>query len=640
MIIEMRNGLKTVGWIWYLIAAMFVVPPFINGMRIFMAKLDSVATVNGINVRKKDFHRTKRSHDAYIKSLASMGLGQFAKPMSDADVLRSCALAILEENAADKIGIEVSGQCLAEAVAKGLARHSLEKDGSLDYRRYASSVMASAGMTIAEYEHNQLIDLKTEALHELIKQCAYNPKFAFEHKKAVASKDKKFKVIEFPLKNFLSFVEKEELSPEQLDLFYRENSKNYMTKQERSLSYAFFKRDLFGQVSLPDAFDAEEYYERHMSEQFSTPEKFSINYLVAEFDSEEQKKELSNELELIVQNVTKSNKKLSSATKNSKIKADKKVDFSIGKSDLPYPLEMELENKKEIGAITKVVEAQGKLYVAQIDQYTAFSIKPFEQVKDEIFQIIKKQKVDELIRDEIGSMIKEARELENGSEILDREIERYGLKKKNLTLKQDDEPTEGLESKLYKLAYDKNVYQGHLGYLNHEDGLVVFVVTEIISPELMPFDAVAKEVKRDFLEKQASSTQESAVEEVRQRIVASEKLDDKLATWNLKEVSTEWVSKGEKDIRGFEFGARLIEELCTLERPVQVIKHKDKDSYFLISLEAQREPKDHSKTDQAVYDCIDYQATRDTLDGFIACLLKDAKIVPNKNVLTDLIPEF
>lgn len=642
MIIEMRNGLKSVSWIWYFIAGMFIVPPFLNGMRIFMARLDSVATVNGISIKKKDFTRTKRSHDAYVKNLASMGLGQFAKPMSDAQVLKTCALTLLEEEQASKIGIEIGGQRLAEAVAKGLARHSLDKDGSLDYRRYASSVMASAGMSVVDYENNQLSDLRMEAVNELVKACSYKPRFAFDHKNLVSSKDKKFKIIELPLKNFLDIVEKEEFSPEQFDLFYRENSKNYMTKQERGLSYAVLSKDIFGDVSLPDTFELEEYYQRRMTDQFSVQEKFTINYVSAEFDSEESKKELSDELELLSQSASKSSKKLSTlAQKHSKLKAETKVDFAIGQGDLPYSLEMELGNNKEIGALTKVVEVDGKLYLAQIDEYTPFSIKSFDQVKDEIFELIKKQKVEDQVRDEIGSMIKEARELENGPEILDREIERFSLKKKLLNFKQDATPEDELESKLYTIAFDKNIYQGHLGYLNHGENLVIFVVTEIIAPEVLPFEAVEKEVKKDFFEKQAICTQEASTEELRTKILLGEKTEDKLNSWNLKETTTSWVSKEDKEIKGFDFGKKLIEELMALEKTEQVVKYKNKDSFFLISLEEQKEPKtDEKQQDSSTYDCSDFQTSRDWMDGFIASLLKDAKIVPNKNVLTELIPEF
>lgn len=642
MIIEMRNNLKSVSWIWYFIAGMFIIPPFLNGMRIFMAKLDSVATVNGITIKKKDFTRTKRSHDAYVKNLASMGLGQFAKPMNDGQILKTCALTILQEDLANRLGIEIGGQKLAEAVAKGLARHSLDKDGSLDYKRYASSVMASAGMSVVEYEKNQLSDLRTEAINELAKLSAYSPKFEFDHKNAVLSKDKKFKVIELPLKNFLSIAQKEEISPEQLELFYRENSKNYMTVQERGLSYAILNKDLFSDVTPPDDFELEEYYQRHMSDQFSIQEKYTINYLSAEFDSPEAKKELTEELEAISANAAKSGKKLSIlAQKHSKLKSETKVDFSVGQSGLPYPLELELGNSKEVGSLTKVVEAGEKLYLAQIDEYTPFSIKTFEQVKDEISELIKNQKVEEAVRDQIGSMIKEARELENGQEVLDREIEKFKLKKKNLVFKQDSKPEDDLESKLYSVLFDKAAYLGYLGYLNHDQDLIIYVVNQITAPEVLALESVESEVKKDFLEKQAISTQEAAVEELRVKILLSEKIEDKLNSWDLKEETTHWVSKNDKEIKGFEFGKKIVDQLMSLEKAEQVIKHKNKDSFYLISLSEEKENKDSEKTESSEnYDSSDFMTSRDWVDGFVASLLKDAKIVPNKNVLTELIPEF
>lgn len=639
MIIEIRKGLKSVGWFWYFIAAMFIVPQLINGIRMFRAKIDSAATVNGIPIKFKEFRRMKQSHESYIKNLISVGLGQFARPMSDAQILNSCAQEVLEQGVADKVGIDVGGEKLAQEVSKGLARHSLGKDGVLDYRRYASSVMASAGMSVADYEENQMKNMRTDALHDLVKACSYNPEFSSKHVAEVKARDKKFKIIEMPLDKFIDVVKKEDIPAEQLELFYRENLSNYMTTPERTVSYAFMDRDIFKEMASPEDYELVDYYDRHMSDKFSSPEKFSASYAWVEFDSEESKKQAEITLELLAQEVASSGKKLGQlASKKSEVKTDSKTLFSVAQGVLPYALETELQDKREVGAVTKPVEASGKIYIAQIDDHKPFAIKPFDQVKQELIELVSKTKIDDLIRDEVEAMIREVREMENGPEILDREVEKLSLKKKSLHFDQNDNPKGELESELFKLAFNKNVYEGHLGYVSRKDGLVVFVVSEVVPAKAIPFDKVDGQVKKDFLEKRARSAQEDAVEKMRQKVLAGQEIDAELDHWRLKRSTSEWVSNGEKDIRGFDFGPKMIDEFMAMDRPEQVFKHRAGDTFFLVSI-AEQKPE-AGEIDEKAHNFDDFRSSRESLDGFIACLLKDAKIVPNKGMLSDLIPEF
>jgi hypothetical protein len=634
----MRKHLKSLGGFWYFVAGMFVVPPLINAIKLFRAKVDSVATVNGMSITQKQFSQVKKGHESYLRQLQAIGLGQFAQRMSDADLLKICAQNSLEQKVADRVGVTVGGEELAEEVAKGVAKYAIGQDGRVDLAQYALSIAASSGMTVAEYEATIMEKMRTDIVQSLVKACSFTPKFYSAFTARVGATKKQFKIIEVPLTKILETTKKEHLEAQELELFFQEHSANYMTESEKTVTYAVIDRELFKEVAVPDEAELEEFYSRVMDTRFADPEKFSVNYAWIEFKTGDEKAAAATKLEALVQEVATSGKSLAKLAEQEGIAAGNKQMFTLGCGELPYALEQEIEQKREVKAVTKVIDADNRVYVAQIEQHKPFLIKSYDEVKDTVFADVQKIKIDQLIRTDMESMITEARETDDGQEVFNTYVEKMQLKKKHVRLKKNVPPADSLEESIAKAVFTQNAAVGFLGYVFDKADLVTFVVSAVKEAEVKPFEQVKEQVKKDFAEKYARMTQESLVARIREKMLAGADPEEELAKFKLKTKTTEWVSADQKEVAGFDFGPKFMEKLKLVDRTEIVLQHKSQDNFYLVQLVAQEiselaeEPADTQAED--------FGLNQDIFDGFVASLLKSATIEPNKRMLSDLLPEF
>lgn len=639
MIIEMRKHLKSMGWFWYLIVFMFIVPPLVNAIKTFRARIDCIALVDGNPIRNKDFSRVKNGHNAYIRQLQSMGLGQFAQKMSDVDLVKVCAQNLLEQDVADTVGIYVGGAELAEDIAKGVARSAIGKDGKVDMAQYSLSVAANAGMTVAEYEDTLLKKMRSDAVNSLVKACAYEPSFALAYAAKVAAQKKKFSVVEIPLQSIKREISRDSLSQVELENFYQQNANNYLTVAERKLGYAVVERKLFAGLAAPEEDELEEFYERVKDTRFTEPEKVSVSYAVADFADEAERAAAFSKLEEVAQGARGQKNRLSKLAKKHNFNIESKNLIMLSQGELPEVVDQAVAALRQIDGVTAVLEETGKLYVAQIDQIKPFTIKNFDDVRAEIATDVQKLKTDELIRSDVESLMLEARESEDGREVFNRYVEKMHLKTKRAEFVQGQEEKDDLQQSLAKAAFGQNFEEGSLGYALQDGDLVIYLIDEIKNPSVKPLDDVRQKVEDDLLAKLAVELQSKFADELREKVLVGDDIESDLARFKLKVKISDWTSADDKTIAGHKFSPKILSRLKNIDHAGQVLKTSDKEnSTYLIWLEELSEKEEGGE--QAKFENQSSSAQYETLDGFVASLLKNATIEFNNRTLNDLIPEY
>lgn len=639
MLIEMRKTLKGMGWFWYLMAFLFVGPTLMNAIKTFRAKLDSVALINGLPIRHKDFARIKSGHENYIRQLQNMGLGQFAQRMSDMDLVKIAAQNVLEQGVADRLGIIVGGEELASEVANGVAKSAISKEGRVDMAQYSLSLAANAGMTIVEYEDTLLKKMRADALGALVKSCAYEPLFFGNYLSKIKKAKKRFQIIEIPFEKIEDSIKKTGVSSEELDLFYQENAKDYMTAAKKEVLYAVLDRKLFKDAGAPDEAELEEFYEKAKDTKFADPEKYSVSYTWIEFATEEEAVAARAKLEALRQEIVSSEKSLARLAKKQGLDAESKQMILLSRNELPEVVEQALEAK--INAVTAVVEDEKKVYLAQVDKFKPFVVKAYEDVKAEVATDVQKIKVDQLIREDIEEIMTEARESDNGEEVFCAYADKMQLAKKNLSLRQDEAPSEELASSIFKHAFDQHAEAGYLGYVLRGDEIVLFFVKDTVNPEVRPFVEVASEVKKACIEHQAKVAQEHYIFRLKEKMLENSSLDEELGRYKLKAKISDWLTEDKKELAGYDFGPKFLEQLKTTDRAELILKHRSGETVYLLRLDAiELQSPDEEQKNTGSVATQNFTAKQDIFDGFVATLLKNATLEPNKRTIQDLIPEF
>ncbi len=311
-----------------------------------------------------------------------------------------------------------------------------------------------------------------------------------------------------------------ELSSSEAQEYFNENKENYKIPEKREASIVFLKtEDIKNEIELSDS-EIEDYYEEN-EQQFTDPETVKVSRIYLPFEDKE--KEL---VEVEGRNILEKIKNGQDFAELAKLhskdqKASEGGDWGLYEWRTLSPQEQEEINKLSEGVNSDLIETEEGISILKVTEKKPSRIKPLEEVKDRIQNILKDQKAREEAETRISGLEKIARKeksLTGVAQTSGREIINTGLLKEQEPI-EDIDPSGIISRTLFQLQ-EKEISSPIFTY----QGVGIAQLEKIEPPRQANFDEVESEVKDDLT---TQRKKEEAAEKMR-------KVKAELKTTNLE----------------------------------------------------------------------------------------------------------
>ena len=188
---------------------------------------------------------------------------------------------------------------------------------------------------------------------------------------------------------------------------------------------------------------------------------------------------------------------------------------------------------------------------------------------------------------------------------------------------------------LAKRLFSSHKRNAALGYFTHENMYIIYKLGDVAKGYVPAFKDVKDKVSEDFYEEKAESLAKNTLKETRAALMAKRMTFEQAAqSFKASIITTKKIKKG-SPLK--EFGddvAVLRDRLLLLTSPVQVLEHKNKDTFFLAQInEITPASADFNKEIPKIIKQEKYKANTLSMSAFIASLYRNAKIEIDRKIL-------
>ncbi len=286
----------------------------------------------------------------------------------------------------------------------------------------------------------------------------------------------------------------QEPSSSEAQEYFNENKEKYKISERREASIIFLKtEDIKNEIELSDS-EIEDHY-RENEQQFTDPETVKVSRIYLPFEDKE--KEL---VEVEGQNVLEKIKNGQDFAELARLhskdeKASEGGDWGLYEWRTLSPQEQEEIEKLSEGENSDLIESEEGISILKVTEKKPSRIRPLEEVKDRIQNILKDQKAREEAEERISRLEKNARKeksLTGVAQASGREIINTGLLKEQEPI-EDIDPSGMISRTLFQLQ-EKEISSPVHTY----QGVGIAQLEKIELPRQANFDEVAGEVKGDL----------------------------------------------------------------------------------------------------------------------------------------------
>ena len=248
--------------------------------------------------------------------------------------------------------------------------------------------------------------------------------------------------------------------------------------------------------------------------------------------------------------------------------------------------------------------------------------KAFKEVKKEIEELLLKRKVAYRARAEIEKLSRSA--YENPESFKDFVSER-GLELNSATYSEAElKIFESVKDSLVKHIFDWKRDLPYVGYIATDDGYTVFLLDSVKKAEPKKFDEIKKELKSAYIEQEATKRSKTVSLKLK-RDVLSKKLDlvDVAKEHEFKLIESGFMAHGD-ELKKPSNASGLLPEALKLTSGSQALLFSSSKDSFLVQLAEEENDAKTSKSEET--GTSEEKVEGDYIEGFIASLLRDAKI--------------
>jgi peptidyl-prolyl cis-trans isomerase D len=352
----------------------------------------SVAKVAGQSITQQEFDAAQREQ---IERFRQMLGQQFDPKMFDTPEARQgildslIAQRVLAEEA-KRNRLSVSDQTLRQSIMNipGLTG----PDGKFDGERY-KGLLATQGMTPAIYEARLRQDLTMQQVNGAIQSTGFAPKSVANRLSDLNDQEREVQEMVLKTSDFSAQVK---VTDEMLKAYYEKNIAQFEIPEQVKAEYVILNSEVVAStIQVSDA-DIKSYYDQN-AKRYGTEEQRRASHILVKADknaSEVDKNAAKAKAEKLLAEVRKNPAdfaKIAKASSDDSGSAAQGGDLDFfGKGMMVKPFEDTVFTLKK-GDISNVVQSDFGYHIIQLTDLKPATVKPLEEVKNEIAADIRKQ---------------------------------------------------------------------------------------------------------------------------------------------------------------------------------------------------------------------------------------------------------
>ena len=285
-----------------------------------------------------------------------------------------------------------------------------------------------------------------------------------------------------------------DFTPDQMREFFNDHKEDFKVPEKREGNYVFFDNDISKkEIVLPDS-DINRYYKDN-EPQFTEPEKTQVSRIFLPFADREMAS-VEEEADGIAQKITEGEDFGALAKIHSRDeKAEEKGDWGLFEWKRLSTSEQEAVENLAEGEVSEPIKLDEGIAFLKVTLKEDAFLKPLEDVKDRISDILKDQKANSIIEKKIAKLEKTARReksLESAAQKLGYVIASTGLLKDGESIAEID-PSGSIASALHQLE-ENDVSSPIYTY----KGVGLVQLSTIAPPRPAQYEEVEEDVRTAF----------------------------------------------------------------------------------------------------------------------------------------------
>jgi len=263
-------------------------------------KTSAVATVNGAEIGQAEFEDALMQQRRRLREMTGENFDPafFDRPEIKRSVLEGLVMQRLLQQKADKLGLTVSDEQMAQIIA-GVG--AFQKDGRFDKRQYEAALRAQ-DMTPEIFEYRVRQDILNRQLTDAYAQNGFASNAMAE--KLIRLNEQQ-RVVSVTALGLDDFIRNAVVSDDEVSKYYEQNAQQFQIPERVQVEYVTFSADSLAEKIEPSAKQIQDYYQEHMSE-FATQEQRQASHIliaVSRQASAEEKSAARAQAERLLQQV-------------------------------------------------------------------------------------------------------------------------------------------------------------------------------------------------------------------------------------------------------------------------------------------------------------------------------------------------
>ncbi len=411
-------------------------------------------------------------------------------------VLNELIQANLAAKEAERLGFKVSEKDLSRSIleiedGKGNFVFKDEDGNFVGVEIYRKIIEGNLNIPATLFEEQQRIDILTNKLRDFLKTSVVvtDDELMTEYKKRNERVSLDYILFDIDSEKDIKITEKDKID------YFNKHKEDFRTKEQRRAIYASFRADeLSDEVSVEDS-ELKAYYEDNKDILYTSKDERRASHILFKTkpsDSEKEKETVKKKAETVLakakagedfSELAKTYSEDSSAAnggdlgffdKNQMVPAFSEAAFSLGK-----------------GEISDVVESRFGYHIIKVTDVKEAGTLPFEEVKDKISKVLKKEKALELAKEKANQFKKGLTSENFESKIAEAELKTWdtGFFEQN-GIPRDTGRIPTFNDEIFSLQPEAitDIHEGSFGY-------VIGKLVEIKAPYIPEMDTVSQALK-------------------------------------------------------------------------------------------------------------------------------------------------
>lgn len=502
-----------------LVLLLLVVPAFaffgIEGYVGFMSKDKELAEVNGVTITQPEYDAVHRNQLEEIRRVLG---AQFDAEAIDTPAFRERILNdMINQRVIAEAAMQGRYSVSDEQVRQTIADiPAVQENGVFSAQRYRQ-VLAAQGMTPADFENRVRSDLIIAQVLGPVGSTAAAPNRVADDLMAALTQERTVSLRRFNAEGYEGDVEVTEAD---IEAWYQDNQAELRLPESVNISYVVLDEAAASQgLSVPES-EIQAYYQQNQA-RYGQPEQRRVSHILREVppDADQATKDAARAKAQDIADQLKADPDqfaiLAAELSQDPGSSSQGGDLGWISKDTLVPEVEEAVFKLEPGVISDVIESPFGYHVATVTQVQPASIKPVDQVREDIESEVLRQmasvrfadlatSLTNLVYDQRDALAPIAQQL--GLELRQAQgVARTGLLPNDLFKRTTPVPDDQLQivnnPRVLQVAYSPDVFQDRFnsGVIEIAPGTIVALRVDEVNPSAVPPIAEVSDVIRERL---------------------------------------------------------------------------------------------------------------------------------------------